>query len=81
MLIVGVMFAFVTVCLVTDLTDRKIYNSVVLSGFALAMIIHMVEQGFLLGLTYTMSGFFTGILLLVIPFALGWLGAGDVKML
>ena len=75
------MFAFVAVCLITDLAERKIYNSVVLCGLVVAMGIHVVEQGFYLGFTYTISGFFTGIFLLLIPFVMGGLGAGDVKML
>ncbi len=75
------LFAFVTVCLVTDLAERKIYNSVVLFGLVAAFVCNIFAHGLYLGATYTLSGFFTGIFLLVIPFIMGGLGAGDVKML
>ena len=81
MLSVWLMFAFVAVCLVTDLLERKIYNVVVFTGIVTALVVNVVMQGVYLGLTYTLAGFFTGIFLLIVPFIMGGLGAGDVKML
>lgn len=81
MLEVAALFFFVTICLVTDLVERKIYNSVVLFGLLAAFVGNIFAHGLYLGATYTLSGFFTGIFLLVIPFMMGGLGAGDVKML
>ncbi|MDW7650956.1 MAG: prepilin peptidase [Bacillota bacterium] len=81
MLIVWILFVFVAICFYTDLTERKIYNAVVLSGLVAALILNTMQQGLYLGVTLTMSGFLTGISLLIIPFILGGLGAGDVKML
>jgi prepilin peptidase CpaA len=80
-MIVYILFTFVAVCLYTDLTKRKIYNLVVLLGLVSALILHVIDMGIISGAAYTMTGFFTGLLLLLIPFMLGGLGAGDVKML
>lgn len=76
-----VMFAFVAVCLITDLRTRKIYNSVILSGLAAALALNTGSMGLFGGAAFTVSGLLTGIILLIIPFILGGLGAGDVKML
>lgn len=81
MFTVWLMFAFVAVCVITDLLERKIYNVVVLTGLITALVLNMVTQGAYLGITFTLAGLFTGIILLVFPFAMGGLGAGDVKML
>jgi prepilin peptidase CpaA len=78
---VGILFIFVAICLFTDLTRRKIYNSVVLTGFAFALAVNMAVLGAGSGFVFTLKGFFTGLLLLLIPFVMGALGAGDVKML
>lgn len=78
---VAALFVFVAVCLVTDLAERKIYNFVVFFGLSVALVFNIFAQGLYLGATYTLSGFFTGIFLLIIPFIMGGLGAGDVKML
>lgn len=80
-MIVWTLFFFVAICLVTDLAERKIYNVVVLAGSLAALGLNVWQQGFLPGVQNTFSGFFTGILLLLIPFILGGIGAGDVKML
>jgi len=80
-MITWVMFLFLAVCLVTDLAERKIYNIVVLIGLAAALVLNLLELGLKTGLLQTFSGFLTGILLLFIPFALGGIGAGDIKML
>jgi len=80
-MITWVMFLFLAVCLVTDLAERKIYNIVVLIGLAAALVLNLLELGLKAGFLQTFSGFFTGVLLLFIPFALGGIGAGDVKML
>ncbi|MBS3900508.1 MAG: prepilin peptidase [Dethiobacter sp.] len=80
-MITWAMFLFLAVCLVTDLAERKIYNVVVITGLAAALVLNLLELGLKSGLLQTFSGFFTGILLLFIPFVLGGIGAGDVKML
>lgn len=81
MLNVWILFLFVAVCLYTDLTERKIYNSVILSGIVAASVINIIQLNLIAGTLFTYTGLFIGILLLIIPFILGGLGAGDVKML
>ncbi|MBS4007504.1 MAG: prepilin peptidase [Clostridium sp.] len=75
------MFLFLIICLATDLAKRKIYNLVVFIGLMTALMFNLHELGLKDGVLQTLSGFFTGILLLFIPFILGGIGAGDVKML
>ncbi len=75
------LFSLVAVCLFTDLSERKIYNKVVLTGTVLALILNLFQYGLTGGLFFTLTGFFTGIFLLILPFILGGIGAGDVKML
>lgn len=64
----------------TDLRFRKIPNgltfSLILSGF----ILNGYFEGFA-GLKYSIFGFALGILFLYIPFSVGGVGAGDVKLL
>jgi prepilin peptidase CpaA len=80
-LIIGVLFFFVAICFITDLSERKIYNVVIMAGLISALILNIIDMGFRVGTAFTLFGFFTGILLLLIPFMLGGLGAGDTKML
>ncbi|HHX75715.1 MAG TPA: peptidase A24 [Firmicutes bacterium] len=75
------LFVFVFVCLYTDLKSRKIYNKIVLAGFVSAWVLHLVSQGIAAGTKYTFYGFFTGVALLLVPYLVGGMGAGDVKML
>jgi prepilin peptidase CpaA len=78
---VWALFTFTAICLATDLSKRKIYNPVILAGFLTALVINMVNMGARAGAVFTLKGFFIGLLLLLIPFMLGALGAGDAKML
>lgn len=80
-MVIWTMFIFVAICLITDLSERKIYNVVVLAGLITALTLNVWEQGLAAGVQNTFSGFFAGILLLLVPFILGGIGAGDVKML
>jgi prepilin peptidase CpaA len=60
-----------------DLSIRKIPNWVILVG----LLCGLTLNGFH-GSSYLIAsilGFLAGIILLILPFALGWLGAGDVK--
>ncbi|HHY46263.1 MAG TPA: peptidase A24 [Firmicutes bacterium] len=63
-----------------DLRYRRIPNSLVAIGFLLGLALNLVEMG-LKGLLFSLGGGFLGIALLFIPFALGGMGAGDVKLL
>lgn len=64
----------------TDLTKQKIHNSLLFPSFLLALIIHFLLSGFE-GIEFSIIGSLTGFLLLIVPYILGGLGAGDVKLL
>lgn len=68
------------ICCATDLYNRKIYNKVILPFLFCAFILRLLLNGNT-GLKSSMIGFVSGILILIIPFALRGIGAGDVKLL
>ncbi|MDD3024278.1 MAG: prepilin peptidase [Syntrophomonadaceae bacterium] len=64
----------------SDLSTRRIPNWLILSGMLFALSYHLYTGGYS-GLFFAFQGLAAGVLLLVIPFVLGGLGAGDVKLL
>ncbi|WP_205603786.1 A24 family peptidase [Bacillus mesophilus] len=68
------------ICLVTDLKSRKIYNKVIFPSLLLTFILHFSLDG-LSGLGFSLLGFVVGFSILLIPYFLGGMGAGDVKLL
>ena len=68
------------ISVITDLKSRKIYNAVVFPALALALLLHALTGG-LDGLIFSLIGFTLGLAILIIPFLLGGMGAGDVKLL
>lgn len=71
-----------TLCLAcaTDIKSRRIPNWLILIGLSLGWLTLTAEQG-ISGWLDGVLGLVLGIALLFIPFALGGLGAGDVKLL
>lgn len=67
-------------CVSTDLYNRKIYNVVVFPGMLAALIGHGIVNGWD-GLGHSLTGLFAGLGMLLIPYLMGGIGAGDVKML
>jgi prepilin peptidase CpaA len=60
-----------------DLKIRKIPNWLIASGLLCGVVVNALE-----GYTFlfaSVSGFLVGVGVLVFPFAMGWIGAGDVK--
>lgn len=69
--------AFASLTVFFDLTVRKIPNWLILVGLTLAILLNAMQG---LGpFSQSIFGFLAGIAVLIVPFALGWLGAGDVK--
>jgi prepilin peptidase CpaA len=68
------------ICVFTDLRERKIYNSVLLPFLCVGFIYNTLSSG-LNGLEQTFLGMVVGFGILLIPFLLGGMGAGDVKLL
>lgn len=75
-LLVGVLL----VCSYTDLKERKILNIILFPAAGLALILHLVFSG-VDGAVFWVKGTLTGLALLFLPFLLGGIGAGDVKLL
>jgi prepilin peptidase CpaA len=68
------------ICLITDLKSRKIYNNVLFPTLVLAFVGNFMISGWS-GLSASFLGFLLGLAILLIPFLLGGMGAGDVKLL
>ncbi|WP_100400296.1 A24 family peptidase [Bacillus sp. FJAT-44742] len=68
------------ICVATDIKSRKIYNKVIYPSLLAAFIYHLAAGGWE-GLSHSFIGFLIGMGLLFIPYALGGMGAGDVKLL
>lgn len=64
----------------TDLRSQRIYNKVLLPAALLGLGFHIYQQG-IGGLLYSLQGLGAGLALLIVPFLLGGMGAGDVKLL
>jgi prepilin peptidase CpaA len=64
----------------TDLRTRRIPQWLTIGGAVAGVVFHSVTSGWNGGLT-GVAGWTVGMLVLFIPFALGGLGAGDVKLL
>ncbi len=60
-----------------DLRVRRIPNGLVLFGLGAGLILNLYRGSN--EFSYSVIGFFAGIGILIVPFLLGWLGAGDVK--
>lgn len=60
-----------------DLSVRKIPNWLILFGLGAGLILNL--YGGISQFIYSILGFFIGIGVFVVPFLLGWMGAGDVK--
>jgi len=64
----------------TDLKGRKIYNIVLMPALILGIVINIYTTGWV-GLMTSVQGLILGLIFLILPFILGGLGAGDVKLL
>lgn len=68
------------ICVVTDIRERKIYNKVLFPFLILAILGHLIESGWS-GISFSLFGFLTGFIILLLPYLLGGMGAGDIKLL
>lgn len=84
----GVVSMYLDVCLIilitaavfNDLKSRRIPNILIIGGLVVALSYHYYTWG-LPGLAFGLKGFAVGLVLLLLPFVLGGMGAGDVKLL
>ncbi|TCO78687.1 A24 family peptidase [Marinisporobacter balticus] len=68
------------ICVLTDIKERRIYNKVIFPSLLLAFLSHLNLGGWQ-NLYTSLIGFGVGFGLLFIPYFLGGIGAGDVKLL
>ena len=73
-------FIIATGCIITDLLYQRIPNMITLPTMLLALLYHTMQSGWA-GLMTSMIGLLLGMALLLIPYIMGGMGAGDVKML
>ncbi|OPJ57299.1 prepilin peptidase [Alkalithermobacter paradoxus] len=70
---------FVIIVSYLNLRFNKAYNFIILIFCILGFLVNIYFNG-LEGFISSIQGMITGLLLLIIPFSLGWLGDGDVKL-
>lgn len=80
MLLDYVLILVLIVCALTDLLHRKLYNVVLMPSLLFALGYNLYYGGWT-GLGQSMLGLLVGLLILILPFAKGGMGAGDVKLL
>ncbi|GEL77987.1 A24 family peptidase [Tenuibacillus multivorans] len=74
------LFAVLVISFLTDLKQRKIYNKVLFPALILALLLHPIFSGFD-GIKSSILGLLLGFGILLIPYLMGGMGAGDVKLL
>lgn len=79
-LILPVSIATTLICVYTDCRWRKIKNIVTLPAIALGLSLNALSRGWP-GLIFSAIGLLVGIGVMAIPFLLGKMGAGDVKLM
>lgn len=75
-----ILFIALSISLYTDVKNRKILNVVTFPTMLAGLLWHSVTNGFD-GFTFSILGIIAGFALLFIPYALGGMAAGDVKLL
>lgn len=80
MLLDIILILALSICFITDLKERKIYNKVIFPSLLITVALQFAYSG-LGGIKLSLIGFIIGLSILLIPFLLGGMGAGDVKLL
>jgi prepilin peptidase CpaA len=76
----GVIVSALILSAVTDYRLQKIPNLVTYPTMAFAIVYHSFADGFN-GLCFSLTGLSTGLALLILPYLLGGMGAGDAKLM
>ena len=72
------LLAFISVAAFFDIKERRIPNWIILFGLISGVVLGALQGS--TELVLSVVGFFVGITALLVPFAFGWMGAGDVKL-
>lgn len=76
----GYLLAALMIATVTDMKSRRIPNTVTFSTIIVALLFYSLTSGWS-GLFFSLKGMVCGIVLLILPYSLGGIGAGDVKLM
>jgi prepilin peptidase CpaA len=76
----GLALGVAALALIWDLGTRRIPNVLTFGAAAMALLFHLSSTG-ATGVGFALAGWLVGALVFFVPFALGGLGAGDVKLL
>lgn len=80
MVIEFILVSSLLISLITDIRKRKILNIVTLPSIFFAFVYYTITLG-LEGIIFSGKGLLVGLGLLIIPYLLGGMGAGDVKLM
>jgi prepilin peptidase CpaA len=80
MLLIASLLIIISISILTDLRYRKIFNVVTFPSILFAFLYYFITLG-LEGFLFSGKGFLVGLGLLLIPYLLGGMGAGDVKLM
>jgi prepilin peptidase CpaA len=80
-LVVSGILAILVMASACDLSSRRIPNILSLGGALLGLGVNVLRADSPRGALPSLEGWIVGVLLLAIPFAMGGMGAGDVKLL
>lgn len=80
MLVNAFLAAMVLIAVIYDLRVRRIPNLLIIIALVFAFTYHIHQSGYN-GLIFCLKGFGLGLALLLLPFLMGGMGAGDVKFL
>ena len=80
MLLDAVLILVLIICFITDFMKQRIYNVVIFPSLLAVIVINTLFYG-LSGIKMSLLGLLTGFAILLIPYFLGGMGAGDVKLL
>jgi len=75
-----VLFIALAISFITDIKKRRIFNIITFPAMLMGLFFHTITNGWD-GFLFSLLGIVTGFGLLMIPYALNGMAAGDVKLL
>lgn len=79
-MLIILLIIILAISFITDIKSRKILNIVTFPAMFIGLFYHTILSG-TGGLSFSLLGLLTGLGLLIIPYLLGGMAAGDVKLL